>query len=206
MARSTSRKRRTASERFVWTKELIMFLSGLGLLIALTIWALIPTKSERFYNEWTEAAAANEIQNVIPKENVFEYIDYSDLKKKIDKKENEPIYVFYAYSEDVNCLNNIYTLQQKAEYYDVEKIYVLNADFYAELEDEDKVQDNKEYKEILEQQEALGVEFDKIGQLWVFNKGSIKFNSSDEKFEEQSFDFIAKKCFQEFAVKDSINL
>lgn len=206
MARSTSRKRRTASERFVWTKELIIFLSGLGLLIALTIWALIPTKSERFYKEWTEAAAANEVQSVIPKDNVFEYIDYSDLKKKIDKNPDEPIYVFYAYSEDINCLNSIVTLQDKATYYGVEQIYILNADFYAELEDEDKVQDNKEYKEILEQQEALGVEFDKIGQLWVFQNGTIKFNSSDDKYEEQSFEFIAKKCFQEFAVKDSINL
>ena len=201
MARATrSSKRRTGAERFKWTKELIMLLSGLGLVIALTIWALIPTKSERFLKEWQDAATAAQ-QTPLAKDHVFEYIDYSDLLDLIEES-NEPVYVFYAYYEDVQSLSRINTLNTKAQEYEVETIYILSAEMYYNLEQDEKVESNKTFKEIQKREEKLGVDMETFGQLWVFEGGEIVFDSTDDIYDDKAVEFVYTMCFGKYAVKE----
>lgn len=200
MARAQrSRKRRTGSESFKWTKELIIFLAGIAVVIGLTIWALVPTKSERFLKEWQEAATLNEV-TPIPNEHVFEYIDYNDLVDLIEENGETPIYVFYAHYEDVQSLSRISKLNTKAQDFEVEKIYILSAEMYYDLEQDEKVESNKTFNEIQKREENLDVDMETFGQLWVFANGKIEFDSTD--YTEQADEFVYTMCFGKYAVKE----
>lgn len=193
MARSTA-KRRTGSEKFVWTKELIIFLSVLLVAIAVTIFCLVPSKTERFNKEWQDAATAQSV-TAIPNDNVFEYIDYDDLLDLIEDTKDEPLFVFYASPADANSVTNIITISDYSETYEVEKVYILNCNFHMQHDDEDI----DDLKMIEDRTEKLQVEtLEVYSQFWVYENGKLVFNSDDDAYENVTFEWIVNKCYGEF--------
>lgn len=205
MARTTrSRKQHSGSVRFKWTKELIILLSVLAVAIILTIVCLVPTKKEKFYSEFTDAAAAVSDATAIPEDHVFSYISYSDLlKKKASATESEPLFVLYGSSADTTTITNLYELNSRADEYEVSHIYILNCKFAMETDQDDEV----ELKFVEDREEELGVkDLFTYCQLWVFENDELVWNSQDviddDGLEvEPTFSFAVFKCMSTYSPK-----
>ena len=202
MARST-RVKKTSSTKFKWTKELIIFLSVLCLAIILTIVCLIPTKKEKFYSEFSDAATAASA-TALPEDHVFSYISYKDLlKKKRNADEESPLFVLYGSANDSTTISNISNLNTKADDYGVEHIYILKCDFAMKTDTDDK----DELKFVEDREEELGVEdLFTYCQLWVFENDKLVFNSYDVLEDDgvetaPDFAFAVYKCFSQYSPK-----
>ncbi len=206
MARATKSKRNYKNKfKFVWTKELIFLLIGLGVCIALMIFCLIPTRQQKFYSKWHSDS------NNLETTNVFEEISYKSLKKKIDN--GERVYVYYASEKDSTSVTNIGTLdyytnkhekENEATHFSVDKIYVYNAKEAYELDKDDekavaKFDEKEEYFNSLrdvDKNTGLAIEeisLETYSQLWIFDSGRLVYSSetisSDEQASDQGVNF-----------------
>lgn len=222
MARSTRSYKKSSVTRFKWTKELIIFLSVLCLAIVLTIVCLIPTTKERFYSEFTNAAASASA-TPIPEDHVFSYISYGDfIDKKKSATQDKPFIVLYGSSKDTTTLTNLNMLNTKAEEFGVEHIYILNCEFAMNADKEDE--EDKSFIEKRTLEIAGTTDIDKTNldlytynQLWVFNgeksEATEQYDASDIVFNSKivmkntgsdsqlTFEFAVLKCFSLYSPK-----
>ncbi len=221
MARSTRSYKNKTKISFKWTKELIIFLSVLSIAIILTIICLIPTTKEKFYSEFTNAAAANSA-TAIPEDHVFSYISYKELlKKKEAATKEDPLFILYGSSLDSTTVSNLYNLDAKAKEYGVTHIYIFNSQFAMETDqdDENDMAVIKTRAQEITGNEDTDLDLFTYNQLWVFNgeKGiesstklstDIVFNSSDymanvggDNDNDPTFANAIQKCFSEYSPK-----
>lgn len=198
MARSSSRKRKNYV-KFKWTKELIIFLSVLFIAILLTIACVVPTSKEKFMDSWNEATTASSA-TALDEDNVYKQIKYKDLLKK--KNSSEPLFVLYGSTKDNQTALSIQSINQKAKDFDIDRIYILNADFALDAD-----QNSSSDKQMLkERKESLGVEkLDAYCQLWVYQDGKLVFNTQDviddKDNTDATFSKALSKCFSTYSPK-----
>lgn len=198
MARSKRKGYARNRVKFQWSKELIFFLIGLGICIALMVFCLIPTKQQRFYNKWYSSS------NSLQLDNVFEEVSYKKLKKNIEKNadNDELIYVYYATEQDSTSVTNIgildhytnkYEKSNDDTHYDIDTIYVYNAKEAYELntDDDDEVDALEEKEDWFN--DHLGADIEEISltsyaQLWIFQGGEMVYSSATLLADEQGSD------------------
>lgn len=211
MARAKGGHRRNKNDRtkFKWTKELIFLLCGLGAAIIIMIICLIPTSKTSFYNKYVTDS------NALNKDNVFEEISYENLKKKIENK--EMVYVFYSTDLDATCKTNIGILdyytnkhQKTTEntHYDVDKVYVLDAKFAYELNEDDsnqlaKFNEKEDYFNSKRADKIKELDLKTYSQLWVFDAGEMVFSSETVIGDNQASATFRTCVIKAFSYKEN---
>lgn len=184
MARATKR-RRNATTKFRWTKELIfliVFLCVIGLATGLMS---IESSATKLYKEITEAqqsvlGSSSDDSSSIPymsEDNVFKKIEYKDLLKQITS--DEYTFVYYGTTTDSTFLTYIETVNSRAKEYDVSRVYLYSSDWTSSLDlnDEDEGEANKQ--KLVDRENSLaGVDLESIPNLWVFKSGKLVFEAS----------------------------
>lgn len=198
MARAKGKKNYRNRVQFKWTKELIFFLVGLAVCIGLMIFCLIPTRATTFYKTWSSSDGS------LQKDNVFEEISYNSLKNKIEK--GELTYVFYGTEKDSTSVTNLalldhytnkYTKSNDKKHYDVDKIYVYNANeaYNLDSDDDNAVAELNKKKDWfnanLAKDESTDLAIEEINlttysQLWIFKDGKMVYSSQTIINNEQA--------------------
>lgn len=214
MPRAKSGKRRSGVS-FKWTKELILLIVGLLVLIAITIVCLVPTQNDRLVSEYTGTDTST---TYLSTDNVYKKISYKKLMKMVEKNDDETFFVYYATGLDSNCQTNIVTLNTLADTYSVERIYLLDAKDAYNLNEEDDdyyeelavIESREEELNLLKAGNGIDdIELDTYSQLWAFAKDSetgnteLVFSSStllnDKYVSGTTFEFAVKTCFGKYA-------
>lgn len=184
------RSRKKNVIKFKWTKELIITLSVLVVLIISAVVLALPTPSEKIYNEYASVSAT------LSSDHVFVKTSYKGLLSKIEK-EDDLIFVYYGSTTCTNCVSNIEVFNSTAKSFEVKKVYYLESTFVDKL-DEDKDEDMA--KRDAWEVELGGVTLTDTPSLWVYQGGKLIFNSSDNKDEDtdelmSSWNLIAAQAF-----------
>lgn len=202
MARAT-KKRRNASKKFKWTKELIfliVFLCVIGLATGLMS---IESSATKLYNEITEAQASklgSDSSSTVPymsEENVFKKIEYKDLLKKIAT--DEYTFVYYGSTDDSTFLTYIETVNSRAKEYDVSRVYLYSSDWALnlDLDDEDDGKANKQ--KLVDRENSLcGVDLETAPNLWVFKNGKLLFEASkltSDSYSSANWYYVIEQAF-----------
>lgn len=193
MARSN--KRRKVKTKFRWTKELIILIVFIALIGLGTGLLSIESKSTKLYKEITTAQTSE--QTALSEDNVFEWISYKDLKKKINS--SNYTYVYYGSLNVADFLANIEAVNQGAQDYEVKKVYLYSSTWAEELDltDEDTLDENKE---ALSNREAAlgGVDLRTYPQLLVFKDGKAVFKSADltgDSYQQATWRHVINQAF-----------
>lgn len=187
-------KRRTHKKkdvfRFKITKELVIFLSCLVVLIAAAIVLSIPRDNENIYDDYSAAATSlstsdNTVNSLTSKEHVFKTISYKDLVKKIDK-EDGLFYVYYSSTTVSDAVSIIATVNTIAESYDVSTVYLLDNSFYTDLDltdgDDNTTLDTYEAALGLGASTVNTVDLSVTPSLFAYEGHKLVFNSNSKDF------------------------
>lgn len=129
--------------------------------------ALTSCKGYNFYNEFVEAGAD------IEKDNIFEVLTLEQVKTKIEN--DETFVLLYGTAESSSCVNVVTSLQAQAEYLEEETdtIYFMDATDY--------IESSKKRKEI---REALNIKdpMDSLSDapvIVIYKKGKVDIDTSN---------------------------
>ncbi len=200
MARSKRRNKAT----FKWTKELIILLSVIIVMIGVTIVLGIPSKADKLYEKYTSAQTSS--QTALTEDNVFEEISFKKLAKRI--KNDEYTYVYYGSITVTEFLDNIEAVNQAAQLYEIDKVYILESTWVQELdlEDEDDGKENQAKLDAREEQ-LDGVDMSIYPSLWIFKNGKVVFNSDDilnDDYFPAGWSFVIERAFAN-PLKEDLN-
>lgn len=196
MARST--KRRKAKTKFRLTKELIFLLLFLVVIAISTGLMGIKSKKDVLLSKITTAQqAAGQSQNLLTEDNVYGEISYKKLVTKV--KKSSYTYVYYGSYSDQSYLSNMETINQRAQKYDVKKVYLLDSSWATSLDTSDKTYGETNNETLTQVEKALDdVDLKTMNQLWVFKDGKIVFNSKDlieDKYQPAPWNFVIEQAF-----------
>ena len=189
MAKRRTRKKKDLF-RFTITKELVIFLSCLIVLIAAAIVLSIPRDNENIYNDYSAAATSlttddNTVSTITSKEHVFKTISYKDLVNKIDK-EDGLFYVYYSSTTVSDAVSILATVNTFAETYDVNTVYLLDNSFYTDLDltngDDNTTLDEYEAALGLGASTVNTVDLSIVPTLFVYKNHELIFNSNSKDF------------------------
>ena len=164
--------------KFTLRKELIFILAAIVVLVVATILLNLPTKEEKFIEEWQEAGVSITKDN-----NIFEKVTFEELEKELNKKEaNEISFVFFGTSTDEESVTYFNTLLSLAELYNVEKIYFVDSAFMVDKDRETDAEFNQELTAI--ESKFVGdadskMDLDLISDFWVF-QGKVLVEGADD--------------------------
>ena len=184
--------------KFKWTKEFIILLSCMGVIIVAAILLNLPTSSERRTNRFNDAITtfntANETSySTLTTDNVYVDISHNDLASK--KAQEDYTYVLYGSLTDGTFLDELYHINIAAKNYDIKLVYVCDSAWYVDTEDKDTI----EFRNTVKEKEAmLNNKVDKdqkdfdvsLGTaLLVFKGDNLVFNSQTYSTSDSSSEY-----------------
>ncbi len=179
--------------KFTLTKQFIFLVIFIIALVGSSIYFSLPNGSDKIYKSYAEVATETDV--TLSKEHVFVGTTLNGLERKINNNKDEYLYVYYGMPSCSNCVANIETFNQAAKYFDVEKVYYLNATFIekydAENEDDAAKVDAMEAK--------VGFDLFDYPTLVVYKNGKVVFDSSTYKDESTQSMTVSWKNIAYFA-------
>lgn len=176
MARVKSRNRNKT--KFKWTKELILLLVAILVLAGVTIVLNIPSKKEKMYESIVTAQTTAEVEATLDEDNVFKTISYKALDKKINS--DEYTYVYYGSKNISDWLIQIETVNQKAQDFEIDTVYLFSSVWAEELDLDDTDDAAANQKKLDAREDALdGVDLLTYPSIWVFKSGKVVFDSTE---------------------------
>lgn len=197
-----SNKHRKVKTRFKITKPLIFLLGFIVVIIVLTGLLSIESADEKLYTRITNAQAAIDdfSGKTLDKDNVFKQISYKKLTKKV--KSSDYVYVYYGTTTNTNFLTYIQTVNDRAQTYNVDKVYLLDSKWATsiDIDDEDYGEENNNV--LTEVEKALGgVDMTIAPSLWIFQNGNVVFNSEDylsDTYQAGTWNYVIEQAFGHF--------
>lgn len=182
---SKSRKNKV---KFKLTKELVILVVGLLVIIAATIIMGLPSNAsktlERYNSQIAEFNTKNSTNHYeLPEDHVFKEISYNGLTKK--KNNDGYTYVIYGSFNQGTFVENIYSINMKAKDLEIGTIYLFFNDWVANEEDTDSIEFNNEASQknavLNEKKNPNQDEFDIADisdtTILVFKAGELVFNT-----------------------------
>ena len=176
--------------KFKWTKELGFLIWAIAIIGAVTLTlALVRQFSGRDIkrvNEAIEQFNASESQTVYTidtEKNVFKMTNHSSLVSQ--KNSSDYTYVWYGTYTSADFLRYLYTINETAETYKVDTVYLYIAD-YVQSAIDNNTKDTEEYKTTLKAMEdelnqgrtdAAAIDLEDYAALFVFKDGKLVYNS-----------------------------
>ena len=191
---SKSKRNKT---KFKITKELIFLISFLAAIIIATIILSVPSANARSLDRINTAITQYNSENstsysTLPKKNCFKELSNSSnydtvVDKLVDaKSSSEYTYFVYGLLTNATFLEQLSVINQKAETYEVENVYIFYASYVKEAEDE-ATTDTLSYKNKISEYEGKinsdvdkdikSFELAKYPAILVFKDGKLVFNS-----------------------------
>lgn len=191
--------------KFKWTKELLILITAIIIMIAATVILAIPNKNVEATKEYNEAIEAYNTTNstsysFLPNENVFRNVDYEELQEKIE--DEDVVYVLYGSKNNGVFLQYLSTIHYTADAEEVEEVYIYSSLWYEEAEDveaEDFKNELNEKQDFFNDGKSSDVakfELKNYPALLVFENGVLTFNS--QTYAENSvatWDMFINKVF-----------
>ena len=199
-------KRKT---QFKWTKEFIILLASIAVIVVLAIVLNLPTSSERRTNRFNEAITTYNTENstsysTLVNDNVYKDITHDNLVAK--KNQDVYTYVLYGSLTDGVFLDELYKINLAAKNYDIELVYVCDSAWYVDEEDKDTLEFRNLVKEKMaainkNKDESMNqADFDvTLGTaLLVFKADNLVFNSQtyskSDSADEYNWDQYVNKA------------
>ena len=184
---SKSKRNRT---KFKWTKELSFLIAFVAIIgaVALTL-VLVKKFSGRDIKEVNEAivqfneSESQTVYTLDTNKNVFRKISHDGLVSQ--KNSSDYTYVWYGTLTSADYLRNLYTLNEMAESYKVNTVYLYYADYVQNAINND-TKDTEAYKTTLKSMEdelnagrtdATAIDLEKYAAIFVFKDGKLVYNS-----------------------------
>lgn len=176
--------------KFKWTKELGFLIGFVALIgaVSLTLF-LVKQLSGRDIKEVNEAieefnsSESMTVTTLDVNDNVFRKINHSGLVSQ--KNSSDYTYVWYGTLTSADYLKNLYTLNEMAESYKVNTVYLYYADYVQDAIN-NSTQDTEAYKTTLKSMEdelnqgrtdAEAIDLEKYAAIFVFKDGKLVYNS-----------------------------
>lgn len=186
--------------QFKWTKEFIILISSILVLVVLAVVLNLPSSAERRTNKINEAISAYNTENetsysTLTVENVYKDITHDNLASK--KAQDAYTYVLYGSYTDATFLDELYKINLAAKNYDIELIYICDSAWYVDEEDKDTLDFRNTVKEKMN---ALNNKKDETKNqddfdvtlgtaLLVFKADNLVFNSQTYSKSESSAEY-----------------
>lgn len=186
--------------QFKWTKEFIILISSILVLVALAVVLNLPSSAERRTNKINDAISAYNTENetsysTLTVENVYKDITHDNLASK--KAQDAYTYVLYGSYTDGTFLDELYKINLAAKNYDIELIYICDSAWYVDEEDKDTLDFRNTVKEKMN---ALNNKKDETKNqddfdvtlgtaLLVFKADNLVFNSQTYSKSESSAEY-----------------
>ena len=191
-------KSRRNKVKFKWTKELGFLLGFVAVIgaVSLTL-ALVKQFSGRDIKAVNEAIAqfnSSESQTVYTidqDKNVYKTISHDGLVSQ--KESSDYTYVWYGTLTSADYLRYLYEINEYAEKYDVNTVYLYYADYVQDAINND-TQNTESYKTTLKTMEdqlnagrtdAEPIDLENYAALFVFKDGKLLYNSQVADNSEQ---------------------
>ncbi len=204
---SKSRKNRT---KFKLTKELVILVCSIVVLIVAAIIINLPTSASLTLKKYNGAIETYNAQNstqysYLPTGHVFKDINLNGIEKK--KKSNDYTFVFYGSLSNATFLENLSVINTAADDYDVKRVYLWYADYvenattefkttakYREQVSEYEAIINKNINSLVEGSDGLylsqnNFELETYPALLVFKSDSLIYNSQTYSKADDSSDY-----------------
>ena len=184
--------------KFKWTKELIILMCSIVVLIVAAVLINIPTKAavqlDKYNKDIQTYNTDNNTQfNTLPTKHVFKETTVKGIKKI--KKSDDYSFVFYCALDDATTVEYLSKINEKAKDYKIKTVYLWFADYVQKADEETKatltyrnkvneyndiVNDNinslvENNKDLYFKQDNFDLE--KFPALLVFKSDSLIFNS-----------------------------
>ena len=156
-------------------KELIIIVAVLLVLLVAAILLNLPTKSEKFVSEWSEAGAS------IQDDSLFEAVSQKELKKLVEK--NDKVFVLFVTSSDSDSVSLVNEVASMASNFNIDKVYILDSADYLGNREEDTNLDSK----LKELENDLGIkESTQAPSLWMFEQHQFARQLNEDLHESTS--------------------
>lgn len=208
-------KRNRKKVKFKWTKELIFLISALVVLLTVTIILAIPSADKKNLTKWNEAIQAYNTENstsysTIPTDNVLKEISGGSYEAQFNNVRSEAdndgyTYIFYGSLTNATFLEQLSNINNLAKEYEIEKIYILYADFYEDAKAEETVEtasfrsECSGYENILnngKSKDATDIDLTLFPALFVYHDNKLIFNTQSGKDStEYSWNIYIQKAF-----------
>lgn len=207
-------KRNRKKVKFKWTKELIILISSLVVLLVVTIILGIPSADKKNLNKWNEAIQNYNSENstsysTLTSENVLKEVsgtDESHFKNARNKADKEGYtYFFYGSLTNATFLEQLYNVNKLAKDYEIEEVYIMYADFYEEAKNNEEIETAsfrttcKGYEDILntgKNGDAKEIDLTIYPALFVYKDNSLIWNSQvGNDSSEYNWSIYIQKAF-----------
>jgi len=135
-------KNRKNKVSFKWTKELIILISAIVVLIVATIILSIPSSNERTVTKFNTAiqtyntANSTSYSQIALDSNVIVEISHDDLFKKVNSS-NDYIYVIYGSTNNGTVLEQLANINSTAKDAEIKTVYFYSSQWVEETENTD---------------------------------------------------------------------
>ncbi|MGL4949048.1 MAG: hypothetical protein ACRC5M_01600 [Anaeroplasmataceae bacterium] len=199
-----SKAKKVSKFKFKWTKEFIILLSALTIIIVAAILLSIPRGVDKFYDKIYAAQEENSISNYLDDEHVFKELNHKKMLAQIEK--DEYTYVYYGSTSNTTFLNYVQKVNQTAKDYEVDRVYYYSSEWYEDLDltTEDTKVENKRI--LKEREDSLkGIDLSFIPGMFVYKNGELLFDSiiyTDDKYTPSgdAMSLAITKAFSKFYV------
>ncbi|MCR5705420.1 MAG: hypothetical protein K6G48_01270 [Acholeplasmatales bacterium] len=194
-----SNKHRKVKTRFKFTKALAILLAFIAVIAIFTGVLSIESDAEKLYTKITTAQAAVEdfSGSTLDEDNVFKEISYKKLTTKV--KSSDYVYVFYGTTTNTDYLTYIQTVNDRAQTYNVDRVYLLDSVWATSIDTDDEDYGEENNLVLSEVERALGgVDMTIVPSLWVFQNGEVVFNSDDyinDTYQAATWNYVIEQAF-----------
>ena len=147
--------------KFTLRKELIIILSAIVVMVVATILFNLPTSEEKWLDKWQTAGSS------IVENKIYEDVESFDELEDVIKSQ-EVVYVLFA-TTDADGAAKLDLVSQCAEYFSVEKVYILDSAFLADYDR--KEAEDEAYLKGLE--EKFSISLETSTDFFVFQNGKL---------------------------------
>ena len=207
-------KRNRKKVKFKWTKELIILLAALAILLTVTIILAIPSQDKKNLTKWNDAITAYNTENSTSYSTLGTDVhlkevsgsDESLFNKARSIADNEGYtYFFYGSLSNATYLEYLSKINSLADEYEIENVYLMYATFYEEAEADSETdtisfkQTCDKYEDILntgKSGDATEIDLTVFPALFVYKNNSLIFNTQVGKDSgEYSWSIYIQKAF-----------
>ncbi len=216
-------KRNRKKVKFKWTKELIILIAALAILLTVTIILAIPSQDKKNLTKWNEAITTYNTDNntsysTLGTEVHLKEVSGSDeklFKKVRDIADTDGYtYFFYGTLSDATYLEQLSKINSMAIEYEIESVYLVYATFYEDAKADEKLdtvsfrQTCDSYESILntgKDGDATEIDLTVYPALFVYKNNSLIFNTQVGKdSQEYSWSIYLQKAFS-FEMSEKAN-
>ncbi len=208
-------KRNRKKVKFKWTKELIILLAGLAILLTVTIILAIPSQDKKNLTKWNDAITAYNSENSTSYSTLGSTdihlkevggSDEAQFKKARSISDTEGYtYFFYGTLTNATYLEQLSKINTLATTYELGSVYLLYATFYEDAK-ADSTTDTVSFKQTCDTYEdilnkgksadATEIDLTSYPALFVYKNNSLIFNTQVGKdSDEYSWSIYIQKAF-----------